>query len=118
MADGHIFWSAGKDLVDEYLKQLALRRGLPPCDPETNRPWPARLLIEQGYHQRLLAYERAVKRMGKQPKFVINLHQNPAFMNGMTEFVPTLLTKTSMMWSMPCARPLLPLEAMQANVPA
>ena len=109
--DGHIFWDAPKEDVDRFIKDTR-KRMLPEADSD-GQGWSPRDALPEGHYQRLLAYERSAKRHRKAPVFIINLHQSCAFMNTMTRIVPTLLTRTSTIWSMIHNRQLIPKEMMQ-----
>ena len=105
IATGHIFWRAPNELVQQFVRRMARKRSLPcinsdnDVDTDANNILPRDALGER-FHQRLLSYERAAKRYRKAPVFIINLHQNQSYMKSMSQIVPTLLTRTSMLWSM------------------
>lgn len=114
MLDGHVFWCASYTAVVKYLCEKAEALHLPHTQEGSGLLWPARTLLKQGFHQRLLGYEKMCLRMGRAKKFIVNLHQSPSFTKSVTKMMPTLMTNTSLMWSMVHERCLLPLEHLVA----
>ena len=101
---GHIFWRAPKEPVNKHLSDMAVqKRHLPPTQTD-GEPWLPRDVLPEGLHVRLLAYEKACRKARCPLKFIVNLCQNQSFMKGRSEFVPTLLTHTSALWSMRVGR--------------
>ena len=76
---------------------------LPPMQTD-GEPWLPRDVLPEGLHVRLLAYEKACRKSHCLLKFIVNLCRNQSFMKGRSEFVPTLLTHTSALWSMRVGR--------------
>ena len=110
--DGHIFWSAGQDMINAHVRELTATRMLPETT-DAGDPWQARYVLQQGFYQRLLSYERTCKRLRRRLRFIVNLSQNVTFMSSFSEVVPTILTRTTLLWSMVHDRFLLSLEYMQ-----
>ena len=105
---GHIFWSAPDNVVEAMVQQMARRLALPDTQV-TGEPWPCRQVLPEGDLQRHLQYEWGCRKKRKEPRFIVNLRQNHAFMQSFSEVVPALLTKTSLLWSMQVERMLAPL---------
>ena len=113
VVDGHIFWDACATLVERYIAELASARGLPP-QTHDGQPWQPQQVLSQGFFQRLLCYERFCRRLRVKLKYILDLHQNVTYMSSISIFVPTILTKTTLLWSMVYHRMMHPLEYMQA----
>ena len=112
--DGHIFWGdcdQDKFMIEHFAK-LAEKRSLPMTTADGHL-WPARFLLPQGHLQRLLGYEQLCARMRRKFDYIINLAQNCTFNSMHKIMVPTLLTRTSFLWSMRKSRFLHPFEYMQ-----
>ena len=109
---GHIFGDACATLVERYIAELASARGLPP-QTHDGQPWQPQQVLSQGFFQRLLCYERFCRRLRLKLKYILNLHQNVTYMSSLSRFVPTILTKTMLLWSMVYHRMMHPLEYMQ-----
>ena len=106
---GHIFWCAPNHLVSSFVEGLASRLHLPANQPN-GVAWPCRSVLPEGDLQRLLAYEKGCRKKRKALRCIVNLKQNYSFMRSLSEMVPTLLTKTSVLWSMQAERLLIPME--------
>jgi hypothetical protein len=110
MVDGHIYWDNTPDeVVQQFVVIEAAAMHLPPTDADGN-PWPCRSILHQGYLQRLLGYERSCRLRGRALRFIVNIHQTCKFSRAISKYVPTLLTKTSHIWSMVHRRLLAPIE--------
>ena len=81
------------------------------CHSPSLKVW-KRLLPESTF-QRLLQYERECEINDKDKVYIVNLCQNVTFMNQLSLTIPCLLTKTTFLWSMRRARPMLPIEGLE-----
>lgn len=106
---GNIFWCAPDHLVTSFVQELAGRLHLPATQPN-GEAWPCRSVLPEGDLQRLMAYEKGCRKRRKALRCIVNLKQNYRFMQSLSEIVPTLLTKTSVLWSMEVERLLIPME--------
>ena len=98
--DGHIYWQAVPEEVKlQFLQRLADKQKLA-MDIDDDLGVPCRELLAEALHQMLLAYEKQCFKRSKPLDFIVNLRQKPSFMKSFSIFVPTLMTHTSVLWSM------------------
>ena len=111
--DGHVFWCAPSDMVAAFLAAGAARKHMPQTD-EDGRPWANRDVLSEGYLQRLLGYERMLKRARRNlTKYIYNIHQTCTYTRSMSPIVPALMTRTSVIWSGTHQRVLIPEECLR-----
>jgi len=100
LLDGHIFFEAiPEDIKLRFLQRLAEKQKLA-MDVDGEHGVSCRELLPESLHQMLLAYEKHCRKKKKPLDFIVNLRQKPSFMQGFSSIVPTLLTHTSILWSM------------------
>ena len=106
-ANGNIFFCAPQADVAENLGKMAGELHM-----ERDGNWTPREVLKQGALQRLLGYERMCRRIhgGRRLSFLVNLRQNASFTRSLAKYVPTLMTSTSLIWSMRHGRTLSPEE--------
>ena len=95
---GHVFWEAPDHMVSSFGARLASLRGLP-AEQSDGQLWPWRDLLPTTLLVRLIGYERLCRKRNKPPTYIVNLLQNAFWMSSLSDTVPTLLTKTSLLWS-------------------
>ena len=100
LLDGHIYFEATpEDIKLRFLQCLAEKQKLA-MDVDGELGVACRELLPEALHQMLLAYEKHCRKKKKPLDFIVNLRQKPSFMQGFSSIVPTLLTHTSILWSM------------------
>ena len=109
MLDGHAMFQAPAHEVEAFQVASATKSYLPPRQPD-GALWPARLLLPEGSLGKLESYERACKKGRRRLKFIVNLYQTQTFARSKSMLIPTLLTATSLIWSMIHQRLLIPAE--------
>jgi hypothetical protein len=108
-ADGHIFWCAPANTVAEAASSLAKKR------KAIENAWDDVALLAVGSQKNLEAYMKLWQEKNPGGEHVIfNVTQKPEFFKSMPCLLPTLLTKTSVLWSTLHERPLLPEEHVAA----
>lgn len=110
---GHAFFRAPRCFVRKLAQAMSLAKHLPVVDEDGNQ-WPWRILLPEGYHQRLLGYDRLLKRLRLKPKHIVNITQKAKYFKiGSKMSMPCLLTRTSTIWSYVHQRLLLPVERLE-----
>jgi hypothetical protein len=107
--NGSVFWCAAAEVVATNTAAKAEALHLPTID-EHGHSWPPRMVLKQGFYQRLMAYEKLCAKSRRPCIFIVNLHQNANYSRALSKMMPALLTRTSLMWSMVHQRCLTPLE--------
>ena len=111
---GHDLFVAPPEAVTAYIRRMAVRKHLPE-DQSEGSPWPMRAVLAGWQSGNLLGYEAAAKRARRSSKYIVNLCQRHQFFDFWSEKIHTLLTKTSLLWSMRHERALIPLEHLSAQ---
>ena len=106
---GHDMFVAPKEAVMAHTSKLALQKYLPELQSD-GTPWDMRDVLSESVLGRLISYERQLQRGRRTAKYIVNLCQNPSFFRSWSELIPTLLTRTSQLWSMSHKRIMIPLE--------
>ena len=70
----------------------------------------SRVVLREGSRQRLLAYEKKMRKENCQKPVIFNLLQSPQYMQSLSDRIPCLLTRTSLLWSTAKCRALIPVE--------
>ena len=115
--DGHVYLSSTPaDMVDKATMDLAAKKHLPPRDDE-GRKWRPRDLLSRGDQERLKDYEDVVAGNNDNDDehnllLFCDVCQNIGF-GSVTTVVPAL-TRSSALWSLAYARPVLREEKMEA----
>ena len=108
--DGHALFSAPARIIADFCTLLAARKGLPPTQGD-GQQWPIRMLLTSTQEARLREYEKACKSTRRsRTKYIYNIMQTPLFGRSWSTQIPTLLTKTSLIWSMKMDRCMVPIE--------
>jgi hypothetical protein len=107
--DGHIYWFTSRDEVGAYTRSMAEKKHLPDSKPDS-QSWSMRDVLPEAEYQQLLGYERRCMKKRGRLELIVNLGQNFTFDKSSTTICPSLLTRTSTLWSMRAERLLLPLE--------
>lgn len=107
---GHVFFCAAESDIDDENAIMASKRDLPARQPSGER-WPERQLLAAGNHGRLMMYEILIRRRRLPPKYIVNIAQTAAVAGDTySEFVPSLLTATSLLWDQTQERTMLAKE--------
>ena len=111
---GHDMFCAPAEHVRAAIRAMAEAVHLPP-QPSASADWPMRNVLSQSLQWAIMRYEKACKKAGVPTRFIVNLRQNPGYCQSFSEFIPTLLTSSSSLWSMALRRLMLPVEHLVAQ---
>ena len=104
---------APQAVLEEMTRRWAVSKHLPPTQYD-GAPWPHEVLLAAGDLGRLLGYERLMRKARLRFDKVLNIMQTAKYFGiPRRHVVPTLLTRTSVLWSQTLRRIMIPEERLE-----